>query len=119
MDKIFDFKACEAYYNRHWIEDHVFQAKVNPDKKPFTVIMPPPNITSKLHIGHAFNCTIIDALIRFKRMQGFETLMLPGADHAAIATEAKVVEELKKEGLNKQDLTREQFMERIQKWYDK
>lgn len=118
MDKIFDFKACEAYYNQHWVENNVFKANVNRDKKPFTVIMPPPNITSKLHIGHAFNCTIIDALIRFKRMQGYETLMLPGADHAAIATEAKVVEELKKEGLNKQDLTREQFMERIQNWYD-
>ena len=118
MDKIFDFKACEAHYNDEWVKNHVFQAKVNPDKKPFTVIMPPPNITSKLHIGHAFNCTIIDALIRFKRMQGYETLMLPGADHAAIATEAKVVEELKKEGLTKQDLTREQFMERIQNWYD-
>lgn len=118
MDKIFDFKACEAYYNQHWVDNNVFKASVNRDKKPFTVIMPPPNITSKLHIGHAFNCTIIDALIRFKRMQGYETLMLPGADHAAIATEAKVVEELKKEGLNKQDLTREQFMERIQNWYD-
>ncbi|MCQ2381934.1 MAG: class I tRNA ligase family protein [Clostridia bacterium] len=118
MDKIFDFKSCEAYYNKHWVEDNVFKANVNRDKKPFTVIMPPPNITSKLHIGHAFNCTIIDALIRFKRMQGYETLMLPGADHAAIATEAKVVEELKKEGLSKQDLTREQFMQRMQNWYD-
>lgn len=118
MDKIFDFKTCEAHYNEYWVKNNVFQAKVNPDKKPFTVIMPPPNITSKLHIGHAFNCTIIDALVRFKRMQGYETLMLPGADHAAIATEAKVVDELKKEGLNKQDLTREQFMQRIQNWYD-
>ncbi len=118
MDKNFDFKTCEAKYNDYWVKNNVFQAKVNPDKKPFTVIMPPPNITSKLHIGHAFNCTIIDALVRFKRMQGYETLMLPGADHAAIATEAKVVDELKKEGLTKQDLTREQFMQRIQNWYD-
>ena len=118
MDKNFDFKACEAYYNAKWIDNNTFRANVNRDKKPFTVIMPPPNITSKLHIGHAFNSTIIDALVRFKRMQGYETLMLPGADHAAIATEAKVVEELKKEGINKHDLSREQFMERIQNWYD-
>ena len=118
MDKIFDFKTCEAHYNKQWVDNNVFRANVNRDKKPFTVIMPPPNITSKLHIGHAFNSTIIDALVRFKRMQGFEALMLPGADHAAIATEAKVVEELKKEGLTKHDLTREQFMERIENWYD-
>ncbi len=119
MDKIFDFKTCEQHYNDYWYNQKVFQAHVNPNKKPFTVIMPPPNVTSKLHIGHAFDDTIIDVLIRFKRMQGYEVLMLPGADHAAIATEAKVVTELAKEGLTKQDLTRAEFMQRIEAWYVK
>ena len=119
MDKIFDFRACEQHYNDYWLNQNVFRAQVNRDKKPFTVIMPPPNITSNLHIGHAFDDTIIDVLIRFKRMQGYEVLMLPGADHAAIATEAKVTAELAKEGLTKHDLTREQFMQRIYAWYDK
>lgn len=119
MDKIFDFKTCEQHYNDYWLNQKVFRATVNRDKKPFTIIMPPPNVTSKLHIGHAFDDTIIDILIRFKRMQGYEVLMLPGADHAAIATEAKVVEDLAKQGIRKQDLTREEFLSRVDAWYDK
>ena len=118
MDKNFDFNRCEAEINAKWLDHNMFSAKVNPNKKPYTIIMPPPNITSRLHIGHAFTSTIQDAIIRFKRMQGYEALLLPGADHAAIATEAKVVDELKKQGIEKSSLTREQFMEHIQKWYD-
>lgn len=119
MDKIFDFAAYEKRLNDYWFNQNVFRATVNKDKKPFTVIMPPPNVTSKLHIGHAFDDTIIDILIRFKRMQGYEVLMLPGADHAAIATEAKVVAELAQQGIRKQDLTRAEFMQHVEAWYDK
>lgn len=119
MDKIFDFAACEKRLNDYWFDQNIFKATVNKDKKPFTIIMPPPNVTAKLHIGHAFNCTIMDTLIRFKRMQGYEVLMLPGADHAAIATEVKVAEELAKQGIKKQDLTRAEFMQHVEKWYDK
>ena len=119
MDKVFDFAACEKRLNDYWFDQNVFRATVNKDKKPFTIIMPPPNVTARLHIGHAFNCTIIDTLIRFKRMQGYEVLMLPGADHAAIATEAKVVEELAKQGIKKRDLSRAEFMQHIERWYDK
>jgi len=118
MDKTFDFKKHEAEIYKKWLDGNMFAARINANKKPFTVIMPPPNITSRLHVGHAFTSTIQDSIIRFKRMQGFEALLLPGADHAAIATEAKVVDELKKQGIEKSSLTREQFMEHIQKWYD-
>jgi valyl-tRNA synthetase len=117
MDKNFDFKRCEAEINKKWLAGDYFSARVNPDKKPYTIIMPPPNITSRLHIGHAYTFSIQDILIRFKRMQGYEALLLPGADHAAIATEVKVVEELKKQGIEKSSLTREQFLEHIEAWY--
>ncbi|MCL2846773.1 MAG: valine--tRNA ligase [Firmicutes bacterium] len=117
MDKNFDFKRAEAEHNAKWIDNAMFRAVVNPDKKPYTIIMPPPNITARLHVGHALTYTIQDAIIRFKRMQGFEALMLPGADHAAIATEVKVAEELKKQGIDKRDLSPEEFMVHINKWY--
>jgi valyl-tRNA synthetase len=117
MDKNFDFKTAEAQIYKKWLDTGAFTAHVNPKKKPYTVIMPPPNITARLHIGHAFGLTIQDSIIRFKRMQGFEALFLPGADHAAVATEVKIVEELKKQGINKSDLTREQFMLHVDKWY--
>lgn len=117
MDKTFNFKECERKINEKWLSDGSFSAKVNPDKKPYTIVMPPPNITSRLHIGHAYTFSIQDILIRFKRMQGYEALLLPGADHAAIATEVKVVEELKKRGIEKSSLTREQFLTHIEEWY--
>ncbi len=119
MDKIFDFQRVESELNNRWVSNNVFKATVNKNKKPFSIIMPPPNITSRLHIGHAFSDTIIDCIGRFKRMQGFEVLILPGADHAAIATEVKVVEELKKQGIEKKDLTKEEFMNHIEFWYKK
>ena len=117
MTKTFDFKAVEPQLYKKWMDAEYFKARVNPDKKPYTVIMPPPNITARLHVGHALTCSIQDMIIRFKRMQGFEALYLPGADHAAVATEVKVVEELAKKGINKADLTREQFMGHIEEWY--
>jgi valyl-tRNA synthetase len=119
MEKNFNFSECEKRLNERWLTGQIFRANVNKNKKPYTIVMPPPNITSRLHIGHAFDLTIIDSIIRFKRMQGYETLMLPGADHAAIATEVKVVEELKRQGIDKDDLTREQFLEHIDVWYKK
>ena len=93
-----------------------FHARVNPEKTPYTIVMPPPNITGKLHMGHALDCTLQDVLIRFKRMQGFEALWLPGTDHASIATEAKIVEAMRKEGLTKEDLGREGFLKRAWAW---
>lgn len=85
-------------------------------KKPYTIVIPPPNITGKLHMGHALDETIQDLLIRYKRMQGYNTLWLPGTDHAAIATEAKVVAKLKEEGISKEDLGREEFLNRAWEW---
>ncbi|WP_326910826.1 valine--tRNA ligase [Sedimentibacter sp. MB31-C6] len=100
-----------------WIKENCFKAEVNPEKKPFTIVMPPPNITGQLHMGHALDQTLQDVLIRWKRMEGFEALWLPGSDHASIATEVKVVERLKKEeGKTKEDIGREEFLNRAWKW---
>ena len=99
-----------------WQEKKYFHAEVNRDKKPFTIVMPPPNITGQLHMGHALDNTLQDILIRFKRMQGYEALWVPGTDHASIATEARVVEKLKEEGLSKEELGREKFLERVWDW---
>ena len=118
MDKNFNFTTAEPRINKSWLDAGYFSAHPNPNKRPFTIIMPPPNITSRLHIGHALDLTIQDAIIRFKRMQGFEALLLPGADHAAIATEVKVTEELSKQGIDKSKLSREEFLVHIHKWYD-
>ena len=117
MDKTFNFTECEQRINEKWLSGDYFRANVNSHKKPYTVIMPPPNITSRLHIGHAFGLTIQDTIIRFKRMQGFEALFLPGADHAAVATEAKINDELKKQGIEKSSLSREEFMKHVDHWY--
>jgi len=118
MDKNFNFTEAEAKHYKRWTDANMFRAEVRKDKKPFTIIAPPPNITSRLHIGHAFGFTIMDSIIRFKRMQGFETLFLPGADHAAIATEVKVAEELRKQGIEKNSISREEFMVHVHKWYE-
>ena len=101
-----------------WEEKGYFKAKVNKDKKPFTIVMPPPNVTSKAHIGHAMDNTLQDILIRYKRMQGFEALWLPGTDHAALATEHKIVEKLAKEGKTKAGIGREEFDKEAWAWYD-
>jgi len=105
----------EKQYNR-WEKSGYFKADVHSDKKPYTIVMPPPNITGQLHMGHALDNTLPDILIRMKRMQGFETLWLPGTDHASIATEAKVVESLKEEGVTKEMLGREGFLSRVWDW---
>lgn len=101
-----------------WEDKGYFKAKVNKNKKPFTIVMPPPNVTSKAHIGHAMDNTLQDILIRYKRMQGFEALWLPGTDHAALATEHKIVEKLAKEGKTKAGIGREEFDKEAWAWYD-
>ena len=99
-----------------WQEKKYFHAEVNRDKKPFTIVMPPPNITGQLHMGHALDNALQDILIRFKRMQGYEALWVPGTDHASIATEAKVVEKLKEEGISKEEIGREKFLGHVWDW---
>ena len=119
LPKNYDPKSFEDRIYKHWMDNGYFKAEVNPDKKPFSIVLPPPNITGELHLGHALDHTLQDVLIRFKRMQGFETLWQPGTDHASIATEVKVVERMKQdEGLTKQDVGREGFLERAWKWRD-
>ena len=109
-------KDFEEKLYKEWEANGYFKAKVDKTKEPFTIVMPPPNITGKLHMGHALDNTLQDILIRFKRMMGYNALWVPGTDHAAIATEAKIVEALKKEGIKKEDLTREQFLEKAWEW---
>ena len=103
-----------------WTDGDCFRAEIDPDKKPFSIVMPPPNVTGQLHMGHALDCTLQDILTRFKRMQGYAALWLPGSDHAGIATQIKVEEELRKnEGLTRHDLGREKFLERVWAWKEK
>jgi valyl-tRNA synthetase len=119
MEKNYDPKLFEDRIYDAWMDAKAFNAYVNPEKKPFTIVLPPPNITGQLHMGHALDQTIQDILIRFKRMQGFEALWLPGTDHASIATEVKVLENMEKtEGLTKDEISREDFLERAWKWRD-
>ena len=99
-----------------WLKGHYFHAEVNPNKKPFTIMMPPPNVTGQLHMGHALDNTLQDSLIRWKRMQGYEALWQPGSDHAAIATEVKVTNKLKEQGIDKHELGREGFLKEAWKW---
>lgn len=116
MDKNFDFKKRENEIYKNWEENGYFKPIIDKDKKPFVISMPPPNVTAKLHIGHALDDTIQDILIRYHRMLGDPTLYVPGTDHASIATEVKVVEKLKKEGKSKESLGREKFLEEAWKW---
>ena len=117
LPKVYDPKAVEDKLYSFWNDHGYFHAEVNPDKKPFTIVIPPPNVTGQLHMGHAFDETLQDILIRTKRMQGFEALWVPGTDHAGIATQIKVEENLRKEeGLSRYDLGREKFLERVWDW---
>ena len=109
MEKTYNPKQFEDKLYKDWEEGEYFKAVRDDDKVPFTVMMPPPNITGQLHMGHAMDETMQDTVIRFKRMQGYCALWLPGTDHASIATEVKVVEQVKKEGLSKESLGREGF----------
>ena len=114
----YDPKEFEDRIYKNWEEKGYFTPVIDKKKKPYTIIMPPPNITGELHLGHAFDDTLQDMLIRFKRMQGYCTLWLPGEDHASIATEVKVANELAKQGLNKKEMGREAFLEKVWEWSD-
>ena len=116
LEKQYDPKSVEDRIYQMWLDGHYFHAKREKGKKTYTIVIPPPNITGQLHMGHALDNTLQDILIRFKRMQGFDTLWIPGTDHASIATEAKIVEAMKKEGVTKADIGREGFLERAWKW---
>ena len=116
LAKQYSPRDVEDRIYQFWLDGHYFHAKLDPDKKPYTIVIPPPNITGQLHMGHALDETLQDILIRFRRMQGYDTLWLPGTDHASIATEAKIVEAMKKEGLTKDDLGREGFLKRAWEW---
>lgn len=116
LAKTYDPKGIEDRLYQKWLDNHYFHAKVNPDKKPFTIVMPPPNVTGQLHMGHALDGTMQDILIRFKRMQGYEALWQPGTDHAAIATEVKVIEKLKSQGIDKDEIGREEFLKHAWAW---
>jgi len=116
LDKQYSPQNVEDRTYKFWCDHKYFHAEVNPDKKPYTIVIPPPNITGQLHMGHALDETLQDILIRWRRMEGYETLWLPGTDHASIATEAKIVEAMRKEGINKEEIGREKFLERAWEW---
>ncbi len=120
LPKTYEPQEVEGKIYQAWLDAGCFRAAPNPDKKPFSIVMPPPNVTGQLHMGHAMDCTLQDILIRYKRMQGYEALWMPGTDHAGIATQIKVEEELRKnEGLTRYDLGREKFLERVWDWKNK
>lgn len=116
LSKTYNPKEFEERIYKDWEEKGYFHAEIDPKKKPFTIVMPPPNITGQLHLGHAFDSTLQDTLIRWRRMQGYSALWLPGTDHASIATEAKIVAAMKEEGVTKEQIGREKFLERAWAW---
>ena len=120
LPKVYEPREVEGRVYELWEKNGCFEGHRDPDKRPFTIVMPPPNVTGQLHMGHAMDCTLQDILIRFKRMQGYAALWVPGTDHAGIATQIKVEEELRKsEGLTRYDLGREKFLERVWDWKHK
>ena len=116
LSKVYDPKEVESRIYQQWEDVGAFRGVRDPEKKPFTIVMPPPNVTGQLHMGHAMDCTLQDSLIRYKRMKGFSALWVPGTDHAGIATQIKVEEVLRSEGLTRYDLGREKFLERVWDW---
>ena len=116
LSKTYDPKSVEERLYNTWQEKKYFHAVPDKRKRPFTIVMPPPNITGQLHMGHALDNTLQDILIRYQRMQGYSALWVPGTDHASIATEAKIVEAMKKEGLTKEGIGREEFLKRAWAW---
>ncbi len=116
LEKTYNPQEIEGRLYTKWLDKKYFHAEVDKSRKPFTIVMPPPNITGQLHMGHALDNTMQDILIRFKRMQGYNALWQPGTDHAAIATEVKVIESLKEQGIDKQELGREAFLEKVWDW---
>ena len=119
LAKAYEPQEVEGRIYDFWMQGGYFHAEVDPEKQPYTIVIPPPNITGQLHMGHAWDETLQDILIRWKRMQGYSALWLPGTDHASIATEAKIVEAMREEGVTKEDLGREGFLERAWAWKDK
>ena len=119
LAKAYEPQEVEGRIYDFWLKGRYFHAQVDPKKTPYTIMMPPPNVTDQLHVGHAMNMTTQDVLIRWKRMQGYSALWLPGTDHAALATEVKIVEALRKEGLTKEGMGREKYMERAWQWNEK
>ena len=116
LSKLYEPSEVEDKIYKYWTDNNCFHAERDPEKEPYTIVIPPPNITGQLHMGHALDNTLQDILIRWKRMSGYCTLWIPGTDHASIATEAKIVEAMRKEGLTKDDLGREKFLERAWDW---
>ncbi len=119
LAKQYDPKDVEDRIYKFWLDGKYFHAKCDPEKKPYTIVIPPPNITGQLHMGHALDNTLQDILIRYRRMQGYDALWLPGTDHASIATQAKIVEAMRKEGITKEDIGREGFLKRAWEWKEK
>ena len=119
IPKVYDPKTFEKKWYAYWEKNRLFHAEVEPQKTPYSIVIPPPNVTGQLHMGHAMDNTLQDILIRWRRMQGYNTLWMPGCDHAGIATQAKVEEALREEGLTRYDLGREKFLERVWVWKEK
>ena len=119
LEKVYEPQKVEDKIYKFWMDGGYFTGVIDPEKKPFTIVIPPPNVTGQLHLGHAFNNTLQDVLIRYKRMRGFSALWLPGTDHAGIATQIKVEEELRAQGQSRHDLGREVFLERVWEWKHK
>ena len=119
LAKQYDPSQVEDRIYQFWQDGGYFHTEADPDKKPYTIVMPPPNVTGQLHMGHALDNTMQDVLIRTKRMQGYAALWVPGTDHASIATEAKVVEAMRAEGLTKEMVGRDGFLERAWDWKTK
>ena len=119
IPKVYDPKTFEKKWYAYWEKNRLFHAEVEPQKTPYSIVIPPPNVTGQLHMGHAMDNTLQDILIRWRRMQGYNTLWMPGCDHAGIATQARVEEALREEGLTRYDLGREKFLERVWAWKEK
>ncbi|MCK5330838.1 MAG: class I tRNA ligase family protein, partial [Candidatus Marinimicrobia bacterium] len=119
LEKVYDPTQVEDRWYAYWLEKHYFRSTPNPDKKPYTIVIPPPNVTGMLTMGHVLNNTMQDILIRKARMEGYEACWVPGTDHASIATEAKVVEMLQDQGISKDQLTRDEFLNHVWEWKEK
>src|SRR5690625_4755178 len=116
MPTKYDPKLTEGKWYQYWLDKEVFKPTDNPEKEPYTVVIPPPNVHGRLHLGHAWDGALQDMLIRMKRMQGYDALWLPGMDHAGIATQARVEAQLKEKGKTRYDLGREKFVEEVWNW---
>ena len=119
IPKVYDPQSFEKKWYQFWEEHKFFHAEVDKRKKPYSMVIPPPNVTGQLHMGHALDNTLQDILIRYHRMQGYNTVWIPGCDHAGIATQAKVEGKLREEGTNRYELGREKFLERVWDWKEK